>query len=116
MRLTVSSAAVLVLAVGVLGCLGDRWEDVTVRNGSAAAVLVYDGAYDYPKGAFRIEAGMEAHTDWMWPIDHTDFRARRVRAERPDGSLVFCREYRYQDLAAAKWVITIVSGTVECGH
>jgi hypothetical protein len=87
---------------------GDRAHAVTFVNTLPTPVRVYEQGRDVPRFFRDVPVGGSAESAWLWPLDASDRRSRRVEATDESGRLVFCMDFTYEKLEAVKWRILIV--------
>jgi hypothetical protein len=101
------------VALGVACNPGTSSHDVFLTNGTAGRLVVYE-LIRQPGLSRTIEPGVTTKSSWPYPVGAADQRKARVEADDASGTLVYCREFSWDELNSLSWKIVISGATMTC--
>jgi hypothetical protein len=110
-RVRFRPAWALLAALLVIGC--DPSDYVYLTNRTDVRITLYQRGRAASL-THTLDPGQVARDTWMYPISPEDRRKIRIEADGPDGTLLFCHDFSYQELKTANWHIDVRRGQLDC--
>lgn len=109
----------LIIGLVCVGCIpqsiGDPAHGVVFENALTEPIVVYEQGRVVPRFTRDVGPGASVESAWLWPLDASDRRVRRVEASTRDGVFVYCQDFTFKDLEVVKWRIRIILGGCSTG-